>query len=194
MDDEPFLIDLSAPAIPGYGQSPGDDPRIKRRRYLWAAGLVALAAFAAVWIPLHENPPTAVSIGFPPTIEGIPLSSGGPVEISGNATTRQAWYRFPLTNAGDSPIQVERIYAPVPGLVLLHSDPAHASIAARQSQTVTLTFAVSDCPDVLMQEDQRTLRVVVATDLGPVEWQVSLAALLPDRQWQVDIASAACSG
>lgn len=191
MDDEPFLIDLSAPATAGYGRSPGNHPRI-RRRYLRTAELVALAAIAAVWIPLHGNPLTAEWIALPSAVEGIPLTGGGPIEISGNVTDHLASYRFPLINAGDSAIDIERIFVPVPGLVLLRADPARPSIAARHSETVTLTFAVSDCPDVLAQEDQRTLRVVVATDLGPVEWQVDLPALLPGRQWQVDLASAAC--
>jgi hypothetical protein len=191
VNDEPFLIDLSAPAPHRDARRPGDEPMTRRRRYQWAAGLAALAAFAGVWIPLHSNPST-VPVWFPPTVEGVPLNSGLPIEISGNFTTHEASYRFPLTNAGTTTLDIERLSALVPGLVLLRADPAQTSIAARHSKTVTLIFEVSDCSDVLTQQDQRALRVVVDTALGPVEWQVALASLLPGRQWQVDIAAAAC--
>jgi hypothetical protein len=189
--DDSVLIDLSSTPADGQAPPPVGRPWGRRGRALFLTVIGVLAIFGGLWIPAHDRQDVApVEPGR--TIAGIPLVHGGGFQISGDSATHLAQYRFPLTNAGSTPLEVERLYVLVPGLVFLQADPPHASIAARHSQLVTLTFQVSDCSDVLGQRDSRSLRVVVRTAWGPVEWQVDLASRSPDELWQVAVAAAAC--
>ncbi|WP_345637156.1 hypothetical protein [Rugosimonospora acidiphila] len=188
MSDEPTIIDLSER---GPGGRLDARPSTRRQRYLWVAGITGLAIFAGAWIPLHGHG----SRGFAPpapTIEVIPLRGSGAAQITADSFIHQASYRYALVNAGVDAIEIDRLYVLVPGMVLLRVDPERAAISAGRTQIVTLTFQVWDCPDVLSQGDMRTLRAIVRTAGGPVEWQVELASRFPGRQWQADVAVAAC--
>ena len=171
---------------------------MERERILsWAAVGAAVAGFLLYVALGHGNigPRATPPSGSPPstidTLAKDPLWTNLDFQVDAETTSREATYRFTVTNIGDRSITINSVGRSGPGLQLLDGKAEPRSVPPRGRSTISARFKVEDCRRI--PSGAWPLPVAfTAKDQAAKTQYLDVAGTSPKTLWQSAATDAIC--